>query len=1591
MISKFVDNMWRPKRDRHHRRKKQATTPIVATEKLEDRTLLSGQDLVAFAEALTAANVTLYGAAWDADTTAQKSLFEDGAQFLNFVEVTDANRALNNIAITEGISVLPTWKLGNGTLIEGIQTLEQLSTATGVAIPITEGPFLKEISDQNLLSGTALHVALDGFDPDNGPLTYTVTTSDPSNLDISARVLTGNRSIRISVEGYGDMVFELFEGRASRATEHFIQLAEMGFYNQDDSISENVRLHHIINGLIRGGAVDNAGLPENSDLGFFDDQFHAELQHVQSGLLTMYKIPDQLINTSLQNPSAGETHDDENDSQFIITNGPRRIDDFQHTIFGFLVEGEEVREAISNIAATDDIPNFTVTIETVSVFTDSENATLVLTAPEGYTGTSTITVTVEDQDGNTEQRQFQLNVTPDTINSLGSLSNANPYLADIPDFQLLPGESIQYQLDAIDIDAGVTNGNLQAQIVYYDKSNLPTAGLDSGISGAEHLGLASPVTTPATIPAQLYSVESDTGLLTISPPADLAPGVYEIVVAAGFNLFAIDYQVITVRVGDPDAVAHDDYFALQGNAPEAMKVFQNDKNFDGSTILNGDGELPAGFEIEIVAQPTKHGGTVTVNPDGTVNYDSNGTDYMGVDSFTYRIKDPLGFYSNTATVDFSIAPAGVILVTSLTDKITAVGRNVSLREAILAANSDTAVDVAPAGNGLDTIMFDPALFKDEGEGLTRTIDLSAEFLISDSLTIIAPTSPDGEVLLTLNAENPNLSLRHFSVDDEDANNTLLVSLQNLKLINGQVNDDGGSIFNSEHLVITNSELLNNQSEFGLGGAIYNTGTLEISNSLLQSNSSLFSSGGAIASQFGSVTLNQTTLDGNFAEGSGGGIYSRDTDISIMNSLLSDNSVFSGEGGGLYQGNGQLSITNSTFLSNVGGGALDGGGIFASQTTTTISGSTFHDNRSSQSGGGLYQVDGTLLVLNSTFSENIAFNGDGGGIHTSATTETFIRNSTISGNEAGQDGGGIYFVDPSISSAPNRVINNSTIANNTAGNEGGGLHLNFDSVTVNNTIMADNSASNGGDDVWGVSGSLDGNYSLIENTTGVTISGTNFITGQDPGLLPLADNGGLTKTHGLSAGSVAIDAGDPAFDPNAFTPALTLDQRDSARVADGDNDSISRIDIGAYEAESVLGTAELTVKRAATNVGSSGQVGSLPSNVDFLDEWNLVFVEIWVSVTNSSENGVTAASVDFSFDAQYLIANSIEYGPGFTGNQSGNIDNTAGTITGLGASTTQTDYGAETLVLLARVQLSVKPVPLNADGQYIQPVANLNFEILNSQLSSSLGDVSVTEGAAVNLTLVPALYDLNDNGSIDFRDLMIFASVYNKSPGDPGADNAWAADFDRSGSVDFRDLILFVTNYRKIQGNGIFFVYPSNFDEVWQQNNLITSLINSSETDLEILTHEQVEPVLDAAKEQLAEVHGNSVHEELADVEVQIVELPGNQLAKAGTTTNVIYLDVNAAGWGWFVDQTPLTHEEFNGTSVPGMFEASLFSTADGKIDLLTVLLHELSHLLGHKHDHDNPLMDPSLDPGERSLPLNENTETDEFFGSYLDPEFNNIN
>jgi hypothetical protein len=69
--------------------------------------------------------------------------------------------------------------------------------------------------------------------------------------------------------------------------------------------------------------------------------------------------------------------------------------------------------------------------------------------------------------------------------------------------------------------------------------------------------------------------------------------------------------------------------------------------------------------------------------------------------------------------------------------------------------------------------------------------------------------------------------------------------------------------------------------------------------------------------------------------------------------------------------------------------------------------------------------------------------------------------------------------------------------------------------------------------------------------------------------------------------------------------------------------------------------------------------------------------------------------------------------------------------------------------------------------------------------------------------------------------------------------------------------------------------------------------------------------------------------------------------RAGPSTGLrtsITLDLDAAGHGWFIDATPFDNSEFLPTSNPGEWIAKSGFVAEGKMDMLSVLLHEYGHV-----------------------------------------------
>ena len=106
------------------------------------------------------------------------------------------------------------------------------------------------------------------------------------------------------------------------------------------------------------------------------------------------------------------------------------------------------------------------------------------------------------------------------------------------------------------------------------------------------------------------------------------------------------------------------------------------------------------------------------------------------------------------------------------------------------------------------------------------------------------------------------------------------------------------------------------------------------------------------------------------------------------------------------------------------------------------------------------------------------------------------------------------------------------------------------------------------------------------------------------------------------------------------------------------------------------------------------------------------------------------------------------------------------------------------------------------------------------------------------------------------------------------------------------------------------------------------------------------------------------------VDIRIADLSGGILAK--TQGETLYIDTTAAGYGWFIDPTPTDNSEFEEVLGANHLAAGLESPALGRIDLLTVVMHELGHVLGFDHtdalESGSPdVMNDVLDIGMRLL------------------------
>ena len=409
-------------------------------------------------------------------------------------------------------------------------------------------------------------------------------------------------------------------------------------------------------------------------------------------------------------------------------------------------------------------------------------------------------------------------------------------------------------------------------------------------------------------------------------------------------------------------------------------------------------------------------------------------------------------------------------------------------------------------------------------------------------------------------------------------------------------EDGGGIRNAGALLLDRVTMFDNEAGDGAvfsegafetgyggnGGAISSDGSITMTNSTIRDNRAGDGAAGVNAdSRFGG--------DGEVGGigGAGGGVAALG-DVTIFDSEITGNAAGAGgrggngssggvggglggpggdggSGGGMSAADG-VRVERTTVANNAAGSGGNGGSGGAS---SIASGGAGGDSGSGGRGGGISIGTGidNGEIVQSTISGNVTGlagsggaggagspqgatgaagdDGSGAGFHI-IDGSVSIKNTTISGNQAiGGHGGGIY-------TTADLSMNNVTVANNAAA-YGGGLEHIDDNTVVHNSIIADNTASISDPDCVG---GIDSNgKNLIEDGTGCQAEPFTDVTGVDPELGPLKNNGGPTQTHAITKSSPAYNAGEQADPGTIIGACLQRDQRNKLR---------KKCDIGAYE-------------------------------------------------------------------------------------------------------------------------------------------------------------------------------------------------------------------------------------------------------------------------------------------------------------------------------------------------------------------------------------------------------------------------------------------
>lgn len=528
-----------------------------------------------------------------------------------------------------------------------------------------------------------------------------------------------------------------------------------------------------------------------------------------------------------------------------------------------------------------------------------------------------------------------------------------------------------------------------------------------------------------------------------------------------------------------------------------------------------------------------------------------------------------------------------------------------------------------------------------------------------------------------------------------------LTLENLKITGGKVNDFGGICIKSGNLTLKNCVVTKNESSNGGGGIHFDGENLIVEDSEISENKG--GSGGiCVAASSAKTKIKDSDIIKNSARSGGGGL-DLVGDSTIEDCNITGNKAESSTGGGvgggllLYSDNKSCKIINSVISNNTAGES--GGGIYINGGTLSLeSGAAIRENTAETDGGGIYIRDGSLNLESGAAISNNTAKKDGGAIYASCEYSTITVNIgekddsddiVIEKNNA-ERGGAFYGADNArfVMNAGKVSENYSTRTDEDGG--GGAMFLwggtsNYSTFTMNGGEIIGNMAKNGGaggavhiDDGSGknaafimTGGLLSGNKATDENGNGSKLGGAIYVK-----------NGGQIKLGGSAVIEVKDDENDIWL---AYGKTITV----TDTLTPGNNvNYTARITPETYN----VGTSLITADSGVTlkdEVGKFCVTGNAVS-----DEW---FITTEGNLSKPTAISSLPYSPDFSIYSKLTVSNNTEI------NKLAELVNAGNTMKGV-TITLQNDVTLDSMIGSSGKEFSGT---FDGNGKTITSTARLN--------------------------------------------------------------------------------------------------------------------------------------------------------------------------------------------------------------------------------------------------------------------------------------------